>query len=217
MSEQPLFGVIGDPHISHRVVDDIWLGVDELKAQVKLLNDIKDLKYVFIPGDLSHNVKPSEFKMAKQLLDKLNAKYFCCPGNHDYLKVGGWSEYCKVFGRVQYAVKIGGYNLLVLPSRGYTAFKNLDRRLPSIALQHNALRLHLNNLIPSKVEPFLFKHNVKCVFQGHYHGKVFDSLLSDGDYDTVHNGIRYITCGTSCVGIGRLSNPLIYDRLARAC
>jgi len=213
---EPLFGVIGDPHIIHRVGDDTWWRVDELKAQVKLLNDIKDLKYVFVPGDLSHNAKPSEFAMAKQILDTLNAKYFCCPGNHDYLKVGGWIEYRKVFGKVQYAVKIGGYNLLVLTYSGWAGFTpKLDRRLPSITLQHIALRLYLNKFIPSRVEPFLLKHNVKCVIQGHYHGQYFSSILVKADLDTVKKGIRYITCGASVVGVGRLSNPLIYNRLDR--
>jgi len=207
MSEQPLFGVIGDPHIGHTV----GCKVDELKAQVKLLNDVKDLKYVLCPGDLSHNAKPSEFAMAKQILDKLNAKYFCCAGNHDYLNL---KEYRKVFGQEQYGLKIGGYNLLVLAQRDWANFKlKFDKSLPSIVLQHNTLRLHLNRLLSPSIEPFFLKYNVKYVFQGHYHGDVFDSMLSDEDYDTVRNGIRYITSGTSVVGVGRLCNPLIYNRL----
>ncbi|NVL91349.1 MAG: metallophosphoesterase, partial [Desulfobacterales bacterium] len=94
MSE-PLFAVIGDPHI----VRPRYVTTQLLREKIVFLNTVKDLEYVLITGDISHEATMEQFKLAKSMLDRLKAPYFCCAGNHDMpLNTTDLSGYRAVFG-----------------------------------------------------------------------------------------------------------------------
>ena len=195
MSE-PLFAVIGDPHI----VRPRYVTTQLLREKIVFLNTVKDLAYVLVTGDIAHEAKPEQFKLAKSMLDQLKAPYFCCAGNHDMpINIYDLSRYRAVFGREQFATRIGKYNLLVLaPRAGPNLSPVLYAEGPSIVLKHNAMDPALKALFQ--------KYHVKCVFQGHHH--------KQGQKDVHSEGIRYITCAAYELGMGRLEDPITYARVS---
>lgn len=195
MSE-PLFAVIGDPHIVTQGYSTTRL----LREKIMFLNRTKDLKYVLIPGDITHQAKPEQFKLAKNMLDQLKAPYFCCAGNHDMpLNTTDLSRYRAVFGPEQFATRIGKYNLIVVAPGDEIPFNVAsDVKGPSILLSHG---WRFNFQDPA-LKLFYSKYNVKCVFFGHYH--------TQGHHDVHIEGIRYITCPAYLLGLGRLEDPITF-------
>lgn len=199
MSE-PLFAVIGDPHIltAYHVTTRL------LREKIVFLNKVKDLEYVLITGDISHQAKLEQFKLAKNMLDRLKAPYFCCAGNHDIPpNTNDLSRYRAVFGREQFATRIGQYNLIVVAPGPEIHFNPvLDVKGPSILLSHGWSVYGKLNLRNPVLKPFFKKYSVKCVFQGHYH--------KQGHQDVHIDGIRCITCPAYLLGMGRLEDPITY-------
>jgi len=195
MSE-PLFAVIGDPHI----IRPRYVTTQLLREKIVFLNTVKDLRCVLVTGDISHEATPEQFNLAKSMLDRLKASYVCCAGNHDMpANTKDLSGYRTVFGCEEFASRIGKYNLLVLaPGSGPPLNPILYQKGPSILLMHNAM--------DPALKPIFKKHNVKCIFQGHHHKK--------GHKDVHSEGIRYITCAAYELGMGRLENPITYARVA---
>src|SRR3954464_5717690 len=61
---------------------------EDLRRTVADINEMKDLAFVVITGDITELGTNEQLKLAKQILDSLNIKYYIIPGNHDT----GWSE-----------------------------------------------------------------------------------------------------------------------------
>ncbi|WP_315820577.1 metallophosphoesterase [Paraflavitalea speifideaquila] len=61
---------------------------EDLRRTVRDINDMKDIAFVIITGDITELGTDSQLKLAKQILDSLQIKYYIIPGNHD----SGWSE-----------------------------------------------------------------------------------------------------------------------------
>jgi len=70
--------------------------IDLAESAVKKINSIstdRQLKLVFITGDLSNSALPSQYKEVKIILDKLNVPYFPVLGNHDvWIYNSSWEE-----------------------------------------------------------------------------------------------------------------------------
>lgn len=193
-----MFGVLGDPHIlksKHR-------NSRRLERNVDALNNL-NLDFVLVTGDLSEWAKIDELKRAKKILDNLNTEYYCCRGNHDAAIP---NNYESVFGPVQYAVKVGNYNLLVLDIKWSATPLTIDHSLPSIVLTHKTSRTDQHLRFPlfdnPELDVFLAKHNVTCVIQGHVH-KVKHK-------EAYHKGVRYINCAKLGVGLGILDKTISY-------
>jgi len=197
-----LFGVIGDPHIiSREYVTTKWL-----RKKVAKLNEL-DLDFVLVCGDLAHGGCIDEFLLAKEILDELNTKYYCCHGNHDYGFDGelNLNAFHGVFGTPQFVVQVCHYNLLVLQLIKWNETPlEINGELPSIALIHTTSKTSQNLLFPHfdnpELESFLKDHNVKTVFQGHVHQE--QKVVH-------HNGIQHINCSTG-LGIGYLGSSVLY-------
>ncbi|MFA6083981.1 PQQ-binding-like beta-propeller repeat protein [Mucilaginibacter sp.] len=83
---------------------------EDLRRTVKDINNNPELKFVVITGDITEFGADDELKLAKQILDSLNKKWYIIPGNHD----SNWSEsgsntFRKVFGSETFAFNYGGY------------------------------------------------------------------------------------------------------------
>jgi len=98
------FGFLSDTHIGNAT------SAEDLRRTVKDLNALHDLKFVVITGDITEFGAYQELKLAKQILDSLNIKWYIIPGNHD----SNWSEsgsndFRKIFGSETFAFNYGGY------------------------------------------------------------------------------------------------------------
>jgi len=100
------FAFVSDTHINIGNVT----AAEDLRRTVKDINANNDLKFVVITGDITEFGADDELKLAKQILDSLNKKWYIIPGNHD----SNWSEsgsntFKKVFGGETFAFNYGGY------------------------------------------------------------------------------------------------------------
>ncbi len=98
------FGFLSDTHIGNAT------SAEDLRRTVKDLNTQRDLKFIVITGDITEFGAYQELKLAKQILDSLNIKWYIIPGNHD----SNWSEsgsndFRKIFGSETFAFNYGGY------------------------------------------------------------------------------------------------------------
>ncbi len=76
------FGWLSDTHVgSDR-------GADDLRAAVADINELPDLRFVLVTGDVTEMGSFDELRLAKDILDGLRVRYDIIPGNHDTK----WSE-----------------------------------------------------------------------------------------------------------------------------
>lgn len=72
---------------------------EDLRRTVRDINQLKDVAFVIITGDITELGTDAQLVLAKQILDSLTIKYYIIPGNHD----AGWSE----SGGVHFATTFG--------------------------------------------------------------------------------------------------------------
>lgn len=214
-----MFAVLGDPHVQLYGSDPDNLiefrTVQHLRDNVERFNKL-DLDFVLITGDITHHGRMDEYNLAMSILSKLKVKYYWCLGNHDWRMsyrspgdvISQPSQIYKMHPK-QYAVRLGGYNLLVLCPYGMKMSPlEIDSELPSIALIHRSAKTDVakfplfdNPLL----DDFLEAHNVKNVFQGHTHFPA----------DAQHKGIYYVNVEAAGFGLGFLDKPLLYVSVGR--
>ncbi|MCJ8209235.1 PQQ-binding-like beta-propeller repeat protein [Mucilaginibacter sp. RS28] len=98
------FAHVSDTHIGNHTA------AEDLRRTVADINKNDEIKFVVITGDITEFGADDEIKLAKQILDSLNKKWYIIPGNHD----ANWSEsgsntFKKVFGAETFAFNYGGY------------------------------------------------------------------------------------------------------------
>lgn len=66
-------------------ISDLHFGTVEKKIEDAVLKDIRKLKpdLLIVSGDLTQRARKSQFRQAKEFLDKLDCKKIIIPGNHD--------------------------------------------------------------------------------------------------------------------------------------
>jgi len=83
------FAVISDPHVSlpaQDVIDEMKMGlhtVEFFESAVKAVNEIPDLDFVLILGDLTKDGEPWNVDKVMEIISKLNVKTYIVLGNHD--------------------------------------------------------------------------------------------------------------------------------------
>ena len=174
------FGFVTDTHIGSGT------SAEDLRRTVQDINADSSLRFVVITGDITEFGSDDELKLAKQILDSLNKKWYIIPGNHD----GNWSEsggnsFRTVFGAEIFSFIYNGYlfaatnsgpnmrmgpgqvpreNLVWLDS----VLNNMKKpNMPVIYLNHYPQDSSLNNWY----EPLerLKKRNVQLILLGHGH------------------------------------------------
>ncbi|MDZ7264695.1 MAG: PQQ-binding-like beta-propeller repeat protein [candidate division KSB1 bacterium] len=85
------FAWLSDTHVGSPT------GAADLRAAVRDINDIEDIDFVILSGDITEMGSNNELELAKAILDSLNKPYHIIPGNHDTK----WSESgCSKFGEL---------------------------------------------------------------------------------------------------------------------
>jgi outer membrane protein assembly factor BamB/predicted phosphodiesterase len=110
------FAFISDTHIG----SPDGKAEEDLRRTVADINEMKDLAFVVITGDITELGTNEQLKLAKQILDSLNIRYYIIPGNHDT----GWSEsgglgFTKTFGDDKFQFDYNGIHFIACASGPY--------------------------------------------------------------------------------------------------
>jgi outer membrane protein assembly factor BamB/Icc-related predicted phosphoesterase len=106
---------------------------EDLRRTVADINQMSDIAFVVITGDITELGTNEELKLAKQVFDGLKVPYYIIPGNHD----SGWSEsggvmFKEVFGYDQFSFEYAGIRFLGCPSGPYVRMS--DGHIPRSSL-----------------------------------------------------------------------------------
>ena len=189
--------------------------MEHFNRSIDVIRGMKDIDAIVVTGDISNDGSEWTYKYADRLFSSLGIPTFCCPGNHDSLKVM-LEEYNPSFFKVlPQSCIIDGWNLILLNSviqddedpnqnkaRGFLSeaslnymIQKLEEGFPSIiALHHPHLEPGgwLNRKLLDNRDDFnkiiSLYDNVKLVIYGHIH--YFTNVLK--------GHVRY--CSSSSVG-----------------
>lgn len=125
---------------------------DDLRRTVDDINQMTDIAFVVITGDITELGTNDEIKRAKQLFDGLKVPYYIIPGNHD----SGWSEsggvsFGNIFGYDKFSFEYNGIRFIGCASGPYLRMS--DGHVPRSAI--NWLDKELKNLKPQQPVIFL--------------------------------------------------------------
>ncbi|MVZ66339.1 PQQ-binding-like beta-propeller repeat protein [Sphingobacterium sp. DK4209] len=174
------FAQVTDTHVGGAT------GADDLRRTVQDLNQMRDIDFVILSGDVTEFGSDEELALAKRILDSLNLPLYVIPGNHD----SNWSEsgantFRRVFGSEMFFFKHKGYQFIgttsgpnMRMSPGQIPRENLvwmdsvfnankDAEMPLIAINHYPLDESLNNWYESINR--LKTRNVQLALCGHGH------------------------------------------------
>src|SRR5688572_21592743 len=110
------FAFISDTHIG----SPNGSAEEDLRRTVADINEMKDVAFVVLTGDITELGKEGELNLAKRILDSLHIKYYIIPGNHDT----GWSgsgglDFTKTFGDDKFHFVHNGIHFLGCASGPY--------------------------------------------------------------------------------------------------
>ncbi|WP_276485234.1 PQQ-binding-like beta-propeller repeat protein [Paraflavitalea pollutisoli] len=136
---------------------------EDLRRTVRDINAMKDVAFVILTGDITELGTNSQLKLAKEILDSLQIKYYIIPGNHD----SGWSEsggvsFTTTFGYDKFTFDYNGVRFIGCASGPYVrmsdghvprnavvwldeVLKKTDKKQPIIFCNHYPLDNGLDN------------------------------------------------------------------------
>ncbi|HEY0679090.1 MAG TPA: PQQ-binding-like beta-propeller repeat protein [Chitinophagaceae bacterium] len=175
------FAFISDTHIG----SPNGSAEEDLRRTVRDINQMNDIAFVVITGDITELGTYEELRVAKQILDSLDVPYYIIPGNHDT----GWSEsggfgFQQTFGNDKFQFDYNGVRFLGCASGPYVRMsdghvprdaviwlENVLNKTPSgqpvIFLNHYPLDNGLDNWYD--ITNRLKKHNTILALCGHGH------------------------------------------------
>jgi outer membrane protein assembly factor BamB/predicted MPP superfamily phosphohydrolase len=172
------FAHVTDTHIGGNTAEE------DLERTIQDINSNEAIEFVIVSGDITEFGSDEELRLAKQLLDKLNVKYYIVPGNHDT----NWSEsggdsFLRVFGSDTFEFKYKGFQFIgtnsgpnMRMSPGQVPRENLvwmdsvfraDADMPLIFVNHYPQDADLNNWY--EVIDRLKTRDVRLALCGHGH------------------------------------------------
>jgi outer membrane protein assembly factor BamB/predicted phosphodiesterase len=106
---------------------------EDLRRTVRDINQLNDVAFVVITGDITELGTDAQLALAKQILDSLKVKYYIIPGNHDT----GWSEsggdhYTSTFGYDKFQFDYNGIRFIGCASGPYVRMS--DGHIPRSAI-----------------------------------------------------------------------------------
>ena len=131
--------------------------MEHFNRSIDIIRKMKDIDAIIVSGDISDDGSEWTYQYADRLFSSLGIPTYCCPGNHDSLRVM-LEEYRPSFYNVlPPSCKIGGWKLLMLNSviqadenpnqnkaRGWLSEESLsyvkqelEERLPTIIVLHH--------------------------------------------------------------------------------
>jgi outer membrane protein assembly factor BamB/predicted MPP superfamily phosphohydrolase len=164
---------------------------EDLRRTVHDINQMNDVAFVILTGDITELGTDAQIAKAKQILDSLKVKYYIIPGNHDT----GWSEsggvsFTRAFGYDKFQFDHNGIRFIGCASGPYVRMSDghvprnaivwLDSLLaktpkeqPIIFCNHYPIDNGLDNWY--EITDRLRKHNTILIICGHGHAnKVFN-------------------------------------------
>ncbi|WP_412466884.1 PQQ-binding-like beta-propeller repeat protein [Pedobacter sp. KLB.chiD] len=160
-------------------------GEEDLTKTVADINNLNDIDFVIITGDITEMGTNNELKLAKNILSKLNKPYYVIPGNHDT----GWSEsggvnFIKEFGNDKFMFDHNGYRFIACASGPYvrmsdghiprdatvwldSVLKATPKNMPIVFANHYPLDNSLDNWYEATNR--LKKYNIQYAICGHGH------------------------------------------------
>lgn len=175
------FAFISDTHIG----SPNGSAEEDLRRTVADINQMKDIDFVVITGDITELGTDAEIRLAKQILSELTVPYYIIPGNHD----SGWSEsggvtFGKVFGSDKFLFEHKGIVFIGCASGPYVRMSDghiprdavvwMEKELkkippgkPLIFLNHYPIDNSLDNWY--EAIDLLKQHNTLAILCGHGH------------------------------------------------
>lgn len=164
---------------------------EDLRRTVRDINQMNDVAFVILTGDITELGTDAQIALAKEILDSLKVKYYIIPGNHDT----GWSEsggvsFTRAFGYDKFQFDHNGIRFIGCASGPYVRMSDghvprnaivwLDSLLaktpkeqPIIFCNHYPIDNGLDNWY--EITDRLKKHNTLLIICGHGHtNKAFD-------------------------------------------
>lgn len=164
---------------------------EDLRRTVRDINQMNDVAFVVLTGDITELGTDAQIALAKQILDSLAVKYYIIPGNHDT----GWSEsggvsFTRTFGYDKFQFDYNGIRFIGCASGPYVRMSDghvprnaivwLDSLLsktpkeqPLIFCNHYPIDNGLDNWY--EITGRLKKYNTLLIICGHGHiNKTYD-------------------------------------------
>ncbi|MDR1090441.1 MAG: PQQ-binding-like beta-propeller repeat protein [Prevotella sp.] len=184
------FALVTDLHITKDS-----LAYNDLKRTVEQINNTPDISFVLVTGDITEEGDRASLYKAKNLLDKINVKYYIISGNHETKwSESGSTDFGHIFGSERFKFQYKGYTFLgfatgpvIRMMDGHVAPQDivwLEEELssagpgtPIILVTHYPLQDgDVDNWY--EATDVARKYNVKVVLGGHYHSNKL--LFYDG-------------------------------------
>lgn len=142
------FAFISDTHIG----SPNGSAEEDLRRTVADINQMTDIAFVVLTGDITELGTTEEIKTARAILDELKVPYYIIPGNHDT----GWSEsggvaFAAIFGYDKFSFTYNGIRFIGCASGPYVRMS--DGHVPRDAV--NWLEKELSTLKPDQPVIFL--------------------------------------------------------------
>ncbi|MDP4261125.1 MAG: PQQ-binding-like beta-propeller repeat protein [Bacteroidota bacterium] len=175
------FAFISDTHIG----SPDGKAEEDLRRTITDINQMTNIVFVVITGDITELGTNEEIKRAKQLFDQLKVPYYIIPGNHDT----GWSEsggtsFTRIFGNDKFSFEYRGIRFLGCASGPYvrmsdghvprgainwldTALAKVKAQQPVIFLNHYPIDNSLDNWY--EITDRLRHYNTWAILCGHGH------------------------------------------------
>lgn len=198
------FAVVTDLHVGQK-------GAGE--AAISTVNDINqnpDISFVLVTGDITSFGTDEQLLEAKEILDRLNKKYYAIPGNHESVwSESGGAAFLKIFGPDRFKFEEAGYffigtdcgpvlrhglahvstSSLAWTDSVLSSLKN--KNMPVIYANHYPMDSKVDNSY--EVMKILKDHNVQLMLCGHGHRNQKFNF----------SGIPGIMCRSNLPGKGR--------------
>jgi len=175
------FAFISDTHIG----SPDGKAEEDLRRTVADINQMTDIAFVVLTGDITELGTNDEIKRAKEILDELKVSWYIIPGNHDT----GWSEsggdsFVRIFGDDKFSFEYEGIRFLGCASGPYlrmsdghvprsainwldAELKKLKSKQPLIFLNHYPIDNGLDNWY--EITDRLRHYNTWAILCGHGH------------------------------------------------
>jgi len=164
---------------------------EDLRRTIQDINQMHDVAFVVITGDITELGTDEQLALAKQMLDSLQVKWYIIPGNHDACwSESGGVQFLKVFGNDKFCFDYNGIRFIGCASGPYVRMSDghvprnaivwLDsllaktpKRQPVIFCNHYPIDNSLDNWY--EIIDRLKQRNTLMIFCGHGHtNKAFD-------------------------------------------
>lgn len=175
------FALITDIHISADTTT-----VADLKNSVNQINNIKNIDFVLVTGDITENGDRKSLQTAKSILDKLYTKYYIISGNHETKwSASGCTDFTNIFGSERFEFEHNGIYFLgfgtgpiIRMADGHVSaqdivwlkseLEKIGKQKPVVLVTHYPLQNgDVDNWydVTDAVKPY----NIRVVLGGHYH------------------------------------------------